>query len=213
MAYDAEQRREAMRKVMKAYGLKVTPWASASGVSRGTLQSFLNTETTEALGDDTYEKLADGATELTGQPITAAILRGEAPFRLPDVDVKGYVGAGEKITPIDELPKGEGIREVPCPIGLNPQTTVAVIVKGTSQEPTVFEGWIVFYSRDPEQDIYGVVGKLCVVKTADGTMLLKHVRKGPTPGKFNLHSLNAGMMEDVELLWASPVRHMQEPEL
>ncbi len=212
MAYDPEQRREAMEKVMEAYGLKVTPWAIASRVSRGTLQAFLIEKKTQSLGDEMYERLADGARALTGADITAATLRGEAPFRLPDVDVKGYVGAGEKITPIDDLPPGEGIRMVPCPIGLNPRTTVAAIVKGSSQEPTVFEGWIVFYSREPEQDIYGVVGKLCVVKTADGTMLLKHVRKGPTPGKFNLHSINAWMMEDIELEWASPVRHMQGPD-
>src|SRR5689334_3315543 len=120
MAYDPEQRREAMEKVMEAYGLKVTPWAIASRVSRGTLQAFLIEKKTQSLGDEMYERLADGARALTGADITAATLRGEAPFRLPDVDVKGYVGAGEKITPIDDLPPGEGIRMVPCPIGLNP---------------------------------------------------------------------------------------------
>lgn len=127
------------------------------------------------------------------------------------VAVAGYIGAGAEIRPIDDYPKGEGLRRVPCPAGLNPATTVAAIVKGASQEPMVFDNWIVFFSRDPEQDIYGVVGRLCVVKTADGKMLLKQVRRGPTPGKFNLISINAELLEDVELEWASPVRHMQEP--
>jgi hypothetical protein len=89
---------------------------------------------------------------------------------------------------------------------------VAAIVKGASMEPMVFDGWLVFFSRDPEQDIYGVVGKLCVVKLADSRMMLKQIRRGPTPGRFNLISINAGLIEDVELEWASPVRHIQAPE-
>jgi hypothetical protein len=41
--------------------------------------------------------------------------------------------------------------------------------------------------------------------------MLKQVRRGYTPGKFNLLSVNAVPMEDVALEWASPVRAMQAP--
>lgn len=130
----------------------------------------------------------------------------------PRVPIVGYIGAGAEILPIDDFPKGQGLDEVPCPSGLNPQRTVAAIVRGSSMEPAIPDGWRVFYSRDPEQDVAGVVGKLCVVKIADGPTMLKQVRRGATTGRFNLISTNAALLEDQALDWASPVRHMQAPE-
>lgn len=130
----------------------------------------------------------------------------------PKVPIVGYIGAGARILPIDDFPKGGGLDEVPCPSGLNPARTVAAIVRGNSMEPAIPDGWRVFYSRDPEQDVVGVVGKLCVVKLAEGATLLKQVRRGTTPGRFNLISSNAALLEDQALDWASPVRHMQAPE-
>jgi phage repressor protein C with HTH and peptisase S24 domain len=131
----------------------------------------------------------------------------------PKVPIVGYIGAGAQIVPIDDFPKGGGLDEVPCPSGLNPQRTVAAIVRGTSMEPSITDGWRVFYSRDPEQDVVGVVGKLCVVKLADGgPTMLKQVRRGATAGRFNLISTNAALLEDQALDWASPVRAMLAPE-
>jgi len=130
----------------------------------------------------------------------------------PKVPIVGYIGAGAQILPIDDFPKGSGLDEVPCPSGLNPQRTVAAIVRGSSMEPAIPDGWRVFYSRDPEQDVNGVVGKLCVVKLAEGPTMLKQVRRGATTGRFNLISTNAALLEDQALEWASPVRAMQAPE-
>lgn len=130
----------------------------------------------------------------------------------PKVPVVGYIGAGTEVLPIDDFPKGEGLDEVPCPPGMNPERTVAAIVRGTSMEPLISDGWRIYYSRDPEQDVSGVVGKLCVVKISDGPTMLKNVRRGPTPGRFNLQSSNAATIEDALLDWASPVRHMQAPD-
>lgn len=129
-----------------------------------------------------------------------------------EVPIVGYIGAGAEVFPIDDYPKGQGIGDVPCPRGVDPARTVAAIVRGSSMEPLIPEGWLVFYSRDPEQDVAGVVGKLCVVKVVDGATMLKQVRRGYSPGRFNLVSSNAGILEDQALEWASPVRHMQAPE-
>lgn len=129
------------------------------------------------------------------------------------VPIVGYVGAGAEIIPFDDFPKGGGLDEIPCPAGLNPARTVAAIVRGRSMEPAIPENWRVFYSRDPEQAADGVIGKLCVVKITDGPTMLKQVRKGATDGLFNLLSFNAGLLEDQELDWASPVRAMQPPEM
>jgi phage repressor protein C with HTH and peptisase S24 domain len=126
----------------------------------------------------------------------------------PVVPVVGYVGAGATVELVDPYPKGGGLAEVPCPRGLNPSKTVAVMVRGDSQAPMITDGWIIFYSRDPEPDAAAVVGRLCIVKQADGPVMLKRVRLGPTPGRFNLESANAPMVENVALEWAAPVRAM-----
>lgn len=126
----------------------------------------------------------------------------------PVVPVVGYVGAGATVELVDPYPKGGALAEVPCPRGLSPHKTIAVIVRGDSQAPMITDGWIIFYSRDPEPDAAAVLGRLCIVKQADGPVMLKRLRRGPTAGRFNLESANAPMVEDVALEWAAPVRAM-----
>lgn len=129
------------------------------------------------------------------------------------IPIVGYVGAGAQIFPFDDHAKGQGIDEAPCPARLDPRTTVAVRVRGDSMPP-IGDGWLIFYSRAPEPDTAAVIGKLCVVKIAgDGPTLLKRVRRGPTPGRFNLESSNAPLIEDVALDWAAPARAIVDPEL
>lgn len=128
--------------------------------------------------------------------------------RVPMVPVVGYVGAGAAVELVDPYPKGGGLMEARCPRGLDPKRTVAVMVRGDSQAPTIPDGWIIFYSRDPEPDLSTVVNKLCVVKVVDGPVLLKQVKRGYMAGKFNLLSANAPMIEDVALEWAAPARGM-----
>lgn len=148
----------------------------------------------------------------------AKALECEPEDLLPDsvrlVPVVGRVGAGARVFPIDDFPKGGGLYRVACPRGLNPAQTVAVEVIGESMYPEVPEGWVLFYSREHESPAQAVLGRLCVVKVAhDGPTLVKRVARGPTPGKFNLVSANAPVMEDVELEWATPVRAHVDPEL
>lgn len=129
------------------------------------------------------------------------------------VPVVGYVGAGEQVFPFDELPPGEGLRQVQCPVGLDPKKTVAVEVRGDSMRP-IDDGWLVFYTRTAEGVPYEAVGQECVVKIAgDGPLLIKRVRPGYTRGRFNLLSRNADPIEDAALEWAAPVRAFLPPDL
>lgn len=128
-----------------------------------------------------------------------------------EIPAVGYVGAGSEIEFDDAYARGGGMFDVPCPRGLNPLRTIAVVVRGDSMAPMLSEGWLIFYSRDPEHDAAAVVGKPCVVKVVDGPTMIKQVRRGPTPGKFNLVSSNAPMIEDVALDWAAPVLAMLPP--
>lgn len=129
------------------------------------------------------------------------------------VNVVGRVGAGAVVIPYDDFPQGGGLDTARCPPGLDPSRTVAVQVAGDSMSPMIEDGWLVFYSRDPEPDLSKIIGKTCVVKLANGQMLLKQVRRAPTPGRFNLISFNAQMLENAELEWAAPVNAIVSPDV
>jgi len=126
-----------------------------------------------------------------------------------EVKVVGYVGAGAEIYPIDEDP--DGLRSVSCPDHLDPASTVAVEVRGDSMFPIVQDGWLLFYSRRHEAVPSQLVGALSIVHLEDGRTLVKHVRRGPSKGHFNLISANAAPIEDVKLRWAARVRAILPP--
>jgi phage repressor protein C with HTH and peptisase S24 domain len=129
------------------------------------------------------------------------------------VPVVGYVGAGSEVMPFDDHAQGEGMDDVPCPRGIDPHNTVALIVRGDSMEPLIQEGWMLFYSRPNEPAPWDVIGKTCVVKVAnDGPTLVKRLQRGYTTGKFNLISSNAAPREDVALEWAAPVLAIVSPQ-
>lgn len=149
---------------------------------------------------DQAGKLAD----LYGVEI--ALLIGNQSRKIP---VRGYVGAGAQVFPIDE---GGASKEVDCPIGLNPNTTVALEVQGTSMYPFIGDGWIVFYTSEPHGPAE-IIGQTCVVKVAqDGPTLLKYVSRSHLPGHYQLLSVNTAVPPiDALLEWASPIRDYQSP--
>lgn len=69
------------------------------------------------------------------------------------------------------------------------------------------EGWTVFYRRDTEGVADECLNRLCVVRTTEGATYLKEVRRGYSPGHYNLLSWAAGSepIEDVSLEWAARV--------
>lgn len=80
MAFDANQRRQALRAFMAGAGLNVAQWESLSGLGDGTLRKFLDDPTgAKTLTDKTYARLAAGATKKTGRPVGVAELQGELP--------------------------------------------------------------------------------------------------------------------------------------
>jgi len=126
------------------------------------------------------------------------------------VPVVGAVGAGQQVLDADAYAQGEGRKNVPCPEDLDPRSTVSVVVIGDSMLP-IGEGWLLFYSQ--HVGITEALGKLCIVKLADdGPRMVKRVRPGYEPGKFNLISSNASPIENVTLDWAAPVLDMKPPE-
>jgi len=134
------------------------------------------------------------------------LLEGEtAPsFTVPMAPVLGYVGAGAEIFPLDDPAFRESFDEVDRPPGA-PPGTVAVIARGDSMYPRYFDGEKLFYTNR-EQAPSELIGQECVVKLKDGRMLVKILRKGSRPRRFNLESWNAPLIEDQDVEWAAPIK-------
>lgn len=191
-----------IRELRIARRLSQTKLAQRLGAGR---QTIVRLETGEqTLSQKWMDRLA---AELDCDP--SELLPGAVSREIP---VKGYVGAGAEIFPIDDFPKGDGLRMVKCPAGLDPESTVAVEVRGDSMLP-IEEGWVLFFTRAYDGVPVDAINRLCVVQVADdGPMLLKRVRRGYTPGRYNLESTNASLREDVPLKWASKLLDAQAPE-
>jgi phage repressor protein C with HTH and peptisase S24 domain len=113
--------------------------------------------------------------------------------------VAGYVGAGAEIIPVDGDP-GPGHR-----IDLPPPNAVPVIVRGDSMYPRYFDGETLLYlpeHRPPDE----LIGRECVVKLADGRMLVKILKRGTKRRRYNLESWNAAPLENQAVEWAAAVR-------
>lgn len=118
------------------------------------------------------------------------------------VDLIGFVSAGRT----SFAPAGK-LGRVDAPDGSGP-STVAVEIRGDSLGPA-FDNWLVFYDdvrRGPTDDL---IGKLCVVGTEAGDILIKKLQRSKTKGLFHLVS-NSGetTMTDIAVEWAAKVKHM-----
>lgn len=53
-----------------------------------------------------------------------------------------------------------------------------------------------------------LIGKLCVVGLDDGRILVKQLKRGQLPGRFNLLSNTEPPIYDAAVVWAARVTHM-----
>jgi len=193
---------------------RIAYWRKRKRLSQERLATMLNS------GRSTIAKLEGGRMELTARWMDRiGLILGVDPAELlpgaqsREVEVIGYIGAGAEVFPLDEQPRGEGLYQVQCPRGLDPAKTVAAEIRGDSMLP-IEDGWVVYWVRMHEGVPIDALGHLCVVQVANGgPRLIKHLRKGYSPGRFNLVSSNAAIREDVLLEWASRVRAVLPREL
>jgi phage repressor protein C with HTH and peptisase S24 domain len=106
MAFDANQRRQALRAFMAGAGLNVAQWESLSGLGDGTLRKFLDDPTgAKTLTDKTYARLAAGAARKTGRPVAVAELQGELPAAADGVASSSFVtDLAGNVTPAFDAP-------------------------------------------------------------------------------------------------------------
>lgn len=190
---------ETIRAIRQSLNLTQAEFADRLEVSQSTVTRWEDDSVPRgdhlqrlaALANTTVEMLL-GVSELAGSP------GGEIP-------VVGYVGAGAQILPFDDYAKGQGMDYVWRPPGVVGDA-VAVEVRGDSLFPTAENGWRLVYTGEQSVLEDDVINRLCVVKLADGRVLVKRITRGSQPQRYHLLSTNAPMIEDAEILWAARVK-------
>ncbi len=120
------------------------------------------------------------------------------------VPVVGYVGAGAAL---NHYASADHPNEyVPMPIG-GTENTVAVEIRGSSLG-SIFDTWLVYYDEIRTPPTADMIGKLCVIGLENDQVLVKRLRRGSSPGLFNLESVTESLIENVRIAWAARVRSM-----
>jgi repressor LexA len=112
--------------------------------------------------------------------------------------ILGGVGAGGLVS-------FENINEtVPRPAAM-PEMSFALIMREAG-------GWLdegdllLCYPQQTDQaKIAGFIGQKVAVKTVDGKMYVKRLRRGYEPNTFNLEGINAALIESATLVWVAKI--------
>jgi SOS-response transcriptional repressor LexA len=118
------------------------------------------------------------------------------------IPLVGDIGAGGEII---LFPNSEFEHEMVARPPLTYGPVIALRVAGDSMLPKYDSGDIVYVRREHDGVLPTYIGSHCAVHLADGGTYLKILSAGTEPGKYTLRSLNAADMENVEVIWASPV--------
>ncbi|MCB4863201.1 helix-turn-helix domain-containing protein [Sphingobium sp. PNB] len=183
-----EEIRASIERAMNRKGFTKRSLSSAAGLSESMVRDLL--KKTENPGIGTLDAIAV-ALEM---PIEDLIGSERVPLL-------GEVGAGGLIAYFND---GDQFELVPRP-PLAPGRLMALRVKGESMLPKYEPGDIIYVRRDHEGVLPQYLGRHCAVHLTDGGTYLKILSAGTMAGRYTLRSLNAADMENVEVVWASPV--------
>jgi transcriptional regulator with XRE-family HTH domain len=115
------------------------------------------------------------------------------------VSVLGHVGAGSNVVPFNDGP----FEQIEAPFG-SPDDLAALIIRGDSMMPELSDGDYVLY-RTTQQNPNDLIGRRCILRLEDGSVLVKRLRRGRDLGCFDLDSTNAATIENQRLQWAAKV--------
>lgn len=173
---------------MIAKGFSRRGLAARAGVGQTSVRDLL--EKTDNPGIGTLHKIAE-ALEMPFEEISGS-------ERVP---LLGSIGAGGAVAYFSEE---HDFQTVPRP-PLAPGRMMALQVIGESMLPKYEPGDIIYVRRDHEGVLPQYLGRYCAIHLSDGGTYLKILAPGSQPARYTLRSLNAADMENVEVVWASPV--------
>ncbi|WP_072379979.1 LexA family transcriptional regulator [Novosphingobium sp. NDB2Meth1] len=184
--------RQHIEAEMERKGFSRRSLSSAAGLSQTAVRDVL--DRTENPGIGTLHRIAE-ALQVPFEQISGT----------DGVPLVGHIGAGGSVAYFRD---DEEFEMVPRP-PLAPGPLVALVVRGESMLPKYEAGDIVFIRRDHDGVLPQYIGRYCAVHLADNGTYLKQLAPGSEPGKYTLRSLNAADMENVEVVWASPVLYVK----
>lgn len=197
-------------KIRKQRGLTLEKLAEKMGTTK--LQVFRLKEGQRKLTTDWLQRFAEALnckpTDLISENNFidgASTIPNLVPMKRKTVPVVAYVGAGQIVYAIDDNAKGQGMEEVDCPPGIDPDYVIALKVQGDSMYPKYESGEILYYRRDVLGMNGDCLNKICVLGLRNGQVLVKKLRKGTIKNRFNLESYNAPTIENAEVEWCAPV--------
>lgn len=184
--------RQRLQLIIDERGIAVTRVSEDAGLDRSTLQKVLSG------GNISVNKFIGVCRALGVRP--GEILEGEDSF-VPSVPIVGFVSAGEGWTPI------EGGATEAVDIEIAKPDTIAVEVRGDSMSPVYRNGDTLICQRLFGPFVDNLIGRDCVIQTADGRNYVKILKRGSKPNRVTLKSYDPLVddIEDVAISWAAPV--------
>lgn len=120
----------------------------------------------------------------------------------PPVPIVGRVAADGAIHLTPDAPLGQ----VALPPGASSRS-LALRIEGHSLWPVYRDGDVVFFTdEDPHKAPEAVVGRDCLVETAEDGPMIALVKRGRTKAVFTLSFFRAPDLEDRDLTRAAPIR-------
>ena len=194
MSIKPEERRANFRAWLEREDLNVAEVAERSGIPKSTLYGW-NKGHSRTLKSEQEAKIA-AAYGMSIDEVFGAVGSRRAP-------VVGKIGARAEVRPFDE--SADPMYEVELPATLNPEEEfVAFEVEGFSMPPAK-PGWVILFRKKP-LPLDQLIGFPCLVDLSDGQRLFKELRRGYTPGKWNLVSWDGSEpLDDREIVAALPL--------
>lgn len=190
--------RKAIQAAMDRRGIKAKPLAKAAGLNETAVRDILQRSDNPGIG--TLLKIADVL-----EVPASEIFGGRVPML-------GKIGAGGSILFEEEAEP----QTVDAPPASSSKAMMALLVVGDSMMPVYRDGDIVYVRRLHDGVLPHYLGEECAIRTADGGTWLKTLSPGTQIDRYTLRSFNAADMENVEVIWATPVlfvqRHRKPPE-
>lgn len=183
--------RENLKRIMARREVKPTTLSQRVGNSKTLVKEILTVNRDVQLS--TLTKLA-GALDVDLEQLLAS----------PRVPVAGKIGAGGSVAFLDTGETVEPDETVPRPPGISGKL-IALVVDGSSMLPKYRDGDVIYIQRTHDGVLEEYIGEDCAVRLASGETYVKQLARGSGPDLYNLRSLNAPDMEDVEIEWATPV--------
>lgn len=200
---DIDAIRAAIEQAMVEKGFSRRSLSKAADLSESAVRDLLTRTDNPGIG--TLRRIAE-ALEMPVDRLTGSAIM---------VPVLGNIGAGGEVLfstdPETELADYDAFPKVPRP-PLVVGRLMALRVTGSSMLPKYEDGDVIYVRRDHDGILPQYLNRYCAVRTADGGTYLKILAPGSAAGRYTLRSLNAPDMENVEVLWASPVLFVMQPQ-